>query len=276
MKSVRTSKSGRNVTYTTRLKPLTNQEKGKTMNYEPNYLLTVGSDAKTVKGEKYNYLTGIHYALPHREVYEHKFAAKLLRDAGIKNYNACWWAGNCKLPCLNTSGRGAFDTTQVARAKRTLYKVLNSSEFRMKMIREVAALERKALRKAMKPCVRPNGTTDEDYAWLVDIFQHIQFYDYTKSIKRLMLNRRHNYHLTFSYDGPRNWHDCKLALDNGHNVAIVFSGDPDTWPKTLRNRKVINGDDSDLRFKDPKGRLIGLTAKGRAKKDTSGFVWQLK
>jgi predicted nucleic-acid-binding Zn-ribbon protein len=32
---VRTSKSGRNVTYTTRLKPLTNQEKGKTMRSYP-------------------------------------------------------------------------------------------------------------------------------------------------------------------------------------------------------------------------------------------------
>ena len=37
-------------------------------------------------------------------------------------------------------------------------------------------------------------------------------------------------------------------------------------------RPVINADDTDLRFLDPKGTIAGLKAKGRAKKDTSGFV----
>jgi hypothetical protein len=35
---------------------------------------------------------------------------------------------------------------------------------------------------------------------------------------------------------------------------------------------VFNGDESDLRFLDPKGVIVGLYAKGKAKKDTSGFV----
>jgi hypothetical protein len=35
---------------------------------------------------------------------------------------------------------------------------------------------------------------------------------------------------------------------------------------------VFNGDESDLRFLDPKGSVIGLYAKGKAKKDTTGFV----
>jgi hypothetical protein len=35
---------------------------------------------------------------------------------------------------------------------------------------------------------------------------------------------------------------------------------------------VINGDESDLRFLDPKGVIVGLKAKGKAKKDLSGFV----
>jgi hypothetical protein len=34
----------------------------------------------------------------------------------------------------------------------------------------------------------------------------------------------------------------------------------------------INGDENDLRFLDPKGVVVGLTAKGKAKSDTSGFV----
>ena len=35
---------------------------------------------------------------------------------------------------------------------------------------------------------------------------------------------------------------------------------------------VINGDENDLRFLDPKGVVVGLKAKGKAKTDTTGFV----
>jgi hypothetical protein len=43
-------------------------------------------------------------------------------------------------------------------------------------------------------------------------------------------------------------------------------------PETYMGRPVFNGDESDLRFLDPKGVVVGLYAKGKAKKDTSGFV----
>jgi len=43
-------------------------------------------------------------------------------------------------------------------------------------------------------------------------------------------------------------------------------------PETYEGTPVFNGDDSDLRFLDPKGVVVGLYAKGKAKKDTSGFV----
>ena len=35
---------------------------------------------------------------------------------------------------------------------------------------------------------------------------------------------------------------------------------------------VFNGDESDLRFLDPKGVIVGLYMKGKAKKDNTGFV----
>ena len=35
---------------------------------------------------------------------------------------------------------------------------------------------------------------------------------------------------------------------------------------------VYNGDETDVRFKDPKGVVVGLIAKGDAKKDETGFV----
>jgi hypothetical protein len=39
---------------------------------------------------------------------------------------------------------------------------------------------------------------------------------------------------------------------------------------------VFNADETDLRFLDPKGVVLGLKAKGRAKKDTTGFVVFMK
>ena len=56
----------------------------------------------------------------------------------------------------------------------------------------------------------------------------------------------------------------------GINVAVVFRNAelPDKW----LGIKVINGDKHDLRFKDAKGCIVGLKAKGKAKKDKSGFV----
>jgi hypothetical protein len=62
--------------------------------------------------------------------------------------------------------------------------------------------------------------------------------------------------------------DVRLALSNGMNVAAVFHKVPETY----LGRTVINGDETDLRFLDPKGVIVGLKAKGKAKKDTTGFV----
>jgi hypothetical protein len=54
-------------------------------------------------------------------------------------------------------------------------------------------------------------------------------------------------------------------------VAVVFDKKP--FPKMFLGRKVYDGDENDLRFKTArKGVIIGLKAKGRAKKDSTGFV----
>jgi hypothetical protein len=52
------------------------------------------------------------------------------------------------------------------------------------------------------------------------------------------------------------------------NVAVVF----DKLPETYMGRPVNDADEHDLRFLDPQGTIAGLKAKGRAKKDTTGFV----
>ena len=57
-----------------------------------------------------------------------------------------------------------------------------------------------------------------------------------------------------------------ITTDN--NIAVVFN----KLPKKYLGRRVVTGDKSDLRFLDPKKTIIGLLAKGRAKKDNSGFT----
>jgi hypothetical protein len=46
-------------------------------------------------------------------------------------------------------------------------------------------------------------------------------------------------------------------------------------PETYLGLPVIDGDQSDLRFLDPQGVIVGLKAKGKGKHDTSGFVVQV-
>jgi hypothetical protein len=101
---------------------------------------------------------------------------------------------------------------------------------------------------------------------LFELFPTVQFYDYTKVLGR-KVSQYANYHLTFSAaDG--NDKDVDKAVAQGMNVAMVF----DKLPAEFMGRVVNDADEHDLRFLDPLNTIAGLKAKGRAKKDTSGFV----
>jgi hypothetical protein len=101
---------------------------------------------------------------------------------------------------------------------------------------------------------------------IIEQFPTVQFYDYTKILGRKTAHLP-NYHLTFSAaDG--NDADVAKAVAQGMNIAAVF----DKLPEQYLGREVINADEHDLRFLDPQGAIAGLKAKGRAKKDTTGFV----
>ena len=78
--------------------------------------------------------------------------------------------------------------------------------------------------------------------------------------------------MTWSYSGANVQYANKLqdALDNGMNAAVVFRKEyklPE-W----RGINVTDGDKDDLRFLDPSNSIVALYAKGKAKKDTTGFV----
>ena len=77
-----------------------------------------------------------------------------------------------------------------------------------------------------------------------------------------------NYHLTFSLN-ERNLNEALEVLKLGGNVSAVFRN---KLPKKYQGFKVINADENDLRFTDSDNVICGLIAKGKARKDYSGFV----
>jgi hypothetical protein len=187
----------------------------------------------------------------------------------------------CTAACLNTAGRGGMfkrgentNMIQKARIRKTQYFFANRDAFMVDLAQDIRKAIKFAERKGLKPVFRLNGTSDlswEKY-WvpvydmtLFELFPQVQFYDYTKVLGR-KVSAFPNYHLTFSKaDG--NDADVAKALKQGMSVVAVYDEIPEGVP---------SADETDLRFLDPKGTMLGLKAKGRAKKDYSGFVIRLK
>ena len=96
----------------------------------------------------------------------------------------------------------------------------------------------------------------------------MRLYDYTKRPVRYVANAP--VHYTYSLDVGSDREEHAIAyLRAGGNVAIVFAnGLPATW----NGFHVIDGDETDVRYLDPRGSVVGLKAKGKARTDTSGFV----
>jgi len=236
-------------------------------------LLTSGNQ-KILKGEKLGYITkGIHLA-----------------PANLSGYEVCQWRSKgCTASCLNTAGRGQMNSIQVSRVNKTKLFFEKQFDFLAKLSKEISSSIKSAQKKSMKAVFRPNLTSD--IMWesvffnegepktIFDKFPETQFYDYTKSFKRMasfldkpfLKNEEKfpsNYHLTFSRS-ENNDKKCEMVLLMGGNVAVVFRNQ---LPKTWKGVQVVNGDDTDLRFLDKKGVVVGLIEKGMAKKDATGFV----
>ena len=188
----------------------------------------------------------------------------------------------CTAACLNTAGRGGMfkrgentNMIQEARIRKTRMFFEDRDAFMKTLYHDVRKGIKQAERLGLTPVFRLNGTSD--LAWekytvgttdmnLFELFPTVQFYDYTKVLGR-KVSQYANYHLTFSAaDG--NDADVTKAVAQGMNVAMVF----DKLPVEYMGRVVNDADEHDLRFLDPLNTIAGLKAKGRAKKDTSGFV----
>ena len=232
-------------------------------------LLGIDTNAKTRKGQKKGYMTGISYLAPSNA-------------SGVMN--TCPSASKgCRAACLFTSGRGRMNPVMEARINKTKLLASDSLSYLKQLKREIEALMKRAAKNDKTACVRLNGTSDiawEEY--LLDgknIFEHFpncQLYDYTKRLARVAdyANGKlpSNYHLTFSHSENTSEETVKDVLNRGVNVAVVYK---DALPaEDFGGVEVVNGDEDDLRFLDAIGKIVGLVyKKTKATEDEwNGFV----
>lgn len=248
-------------------------------------LLNIDANPKTIKGQKRGYMTAVLYLAP----------------SNISGFDVCPMAlqAGCRDACLNYAGRAAIakgnaliatdggmvpdNAIQRARIARTKWFFEDRRTFMAALVLEISRFIRKAERAGLTPAIRLNGTSDilwetipasDNEKTIFDIFPNVQFYDYTKIAKRIERALPDNYHLTLSYSraNARYKKRIQAAHDGGANMAMVVRD------KEYKNMilsmypNAIDGDAHDLRFTDPDGALVVLTAKGRAKKDKGGFV----
>lgn len=227
------------------------------------------NNAKTIKGQKLGYMTYILYMSPF--------------TANSKGINVCSHASKgCAEACLVGSGFGGMYTNVMeGRKAKTEYFLSNRVEFLTQIKDEIAKILKKQEGKAIVT-IRLNGTSDIPFEKfkifegknIFEVYPDVQFYDYTKNYLRFDKELPKNYHLTFSRSETNHTKALEM-LKRGFNVAMVF----DVLPSTFEGYKVVNGDETDLRFLDDKNVVVGLkykkmTGKGADNKLAfdSGFV----
>jgi len=249
------------------------------MNYKAPLNLLSTKNSKTIKGEKLGYTTYIMYLAPHTQ--------------NSKGINLCSHASKgCAKACLFKSGAARFEGVQTGKTNKTEYYLQDRKGFMSQLVKEIARAER--LHKAVegeeqigrtgkvvrykKFAVRLNGTADirfekiklEGGMNIFEMFPNVQFYDYTKNPLRFNSILPKNYNLTFSRSED-NDNDVDKVLRNGGNVAVVFGiKDIGSLPTTYKGYKVINGDETDLRFLDESNVVVGLKYKLMTGKGTAG------
>ena len=237
----------------------------KTQNYKPvKNLLSKGStNSKTAKN---NIETYILYLSPEKQ--------------NSKGVNLCPKASKgCAAACLYTAGRGKFTNVKASRINKSEYYISDKKTFINQLSREIVKIAAKAIKQNKKIAIRLNGTSDQDFISIIkkynnldllndDQFKNLVFYDYTAILGKIKKYINTSYSLTLSRKED-NESDIIQALKLGGNVAAVFR---DELPTTYKGYTVVNGDESDLVMIEAKNCILGLKAKGDAKKDKSGFV----
>jgi len=205
-----------------------------------SYIASCDSSSKLVKGKQYEFSTLGLYLSP----------------ASKSGRNVCTFAGACKAPCLDQSGRvlmenrGGKSTIQVARLLKTWLHEFRIDLFTMAICHEIRKSAKLAKKKAQSFCVRLNCTSDLDFSEVIASFPDIQFYDYSKDPNRQSMD---NYHVTYSWDSFSKGRlpFYRQALERGQKIAFpVVKADLD---RILALPNTLEMDSSDLRFLDGEG-----------------------
>ena len=179
-------------------------------------------------------------------------------------------AAGCMEACLKSAGMGVFSNVEAGRKAKTEYYLNDQEGFLAQLRAELSNFDKLCKRTGSVGVVRLN--TISDIAWenhqIPQDFPDLAFYDYTKRVRRLGKTPE-NYKLMFSYSGVPSYRNQVEQMPDGYPMAVVFHK---RLPTHFMGREVIDGDKSDLDNLRSGHVVVGLLAKGKAKKDTSGFV----
>lgn len=195
------------------------------------------------------------------------------RSAKGTRINVCPKSEHCKELCLNASGHNKADILNKgvkdsvinrSRINKTRLFYNDRNTYMDILIHEIERDKKYAKAHDMDFSIRLNGTSDlspeimaKDGKNILEMYPDVQFYDYTKVFTRVrLMNVYKNYDLTFSFDGY-NWDECEKFLQMNGKVAVVF--DTEDLPKTYKGYKVVNANEYDMRYIDPKGCIMGLS-----------------
>jgi hypothetical protein len=237
----------------------------KTQNYKlvKNLLSKGSTNSKTAKNSLETYIL---YLSPEKQ--------------NSKGVNLCPKASKgCAAACLYTAGRGKFTNVKKSRINKSEYYISDKKTFINQLSNELLKIAAKSIKQNKKIAIRLNGTSDQDFISIIkkynnldllngNQFKNLVFYDYTAILGKIKKYLNTSYALTLSRKED-NENDILQALKLGGNVAAVFRDD---LPTTYKGYNVVNGDTSDLEMLYNKNVILGLKAKGDAKKDKSGFV----
>lgn len=232
-------------------------------------------------------------------------------------WTTCPNSDSCRKTCLGKTSGGwfqygggqagldMFKGPKLAYLRRTHALISNPEAFIVRLNDEINVAKYKAELNGNQLGVRLNVLSDihpRVFKTLITAHPDVQFYDYTKNNTEPIAP---NHHLTYSstgvsqpagynglsmsVDNPHsNWHQMRRRLNQGHNVAMVFSH-KEAIPTHVYDEEsgktfhVISGDDHDFRPIDGKhesgdGYIIGLTNKAKntshatATRDSEGFL----
>ena len=178
-----------------------------------------------------------------------------------KMFNMCGNEGQCLFTCLVFSGVSnmmksksmELSDTLKKRIRRTFLFLNDQVFFLAKLRTEIQALSDSYKNVA----VRLNVFSDVEWDSIFPTnWDNVTMYDYTKRVSQFDSPTKH---FTYSASEKDTDKDLQQLLKKGYNVAMVFH--TNKLPATWNGFQVIDGDDHDRRYEDPKGVVVGLKQK---------------